>query len=322
MINQKNAVMMEEIIPPIPVKEIEKELSKATFLRKTNNGGNEVYLTNYQQTPLILKEIGRLREITFRHAGGGTGKSCDLDSFDTAKNSYSQLFVWNPDKKVITGGYRYFFCNKLKDSCQEITKLATASLFKFSEKFIHRYLPHLMELGRSFVPPEFQYTFKNKQGLFALDNLWDGLGALVINNPHIRFLFGKVTMYPHFNREARNYILYFLKKHFNDHENLLIPLEPMDPQIDKEKLDAIFTGTDYKEDYKILSTSVRALGENIPPLINAYMNLSPTMRTFGTIINRHFGNVEETGIMITLKDMYISKINRHLASYRDDYKLA
>jgi len=315
------SVSMKKIIPPVPIKELEKELKSATFLRKTNNGGNEVFITTYQQTPLLLREIGRLREITFRHAGGGTGKDCDLDSFDTSDNPYSQLFVWNPSVKEITGGYRFYFCNKLANNGSDLFKLATSGLFKFSQKFIHRYLPHLMELGRSFVPPKYQYTQRNRIGLFALDNLWDGLGALVINNPHIRFLFGKVTMYPHFNHEARNLILYFLKKHFNDHENLLIPYEPMDPGIDKERLDTIFVGKNYKEDYKILSQEVRNLGENIPPLINAYMNLSPTMKTFGTIINKHFGNVEETGIMITLKDMYISKINRHLTSYREDYEL-
>ena len=313
--------MMKDIIPPVPAEELRKELKKADFLRKTNYSGNEVYITTYQRTPLLLKEIGRLREITFRHAGGGTGKECDLDSFDTSEHSYSQLLVWNPEINEITGGYRFYFCDKLGSHCDDLSRLATSKLFKFSDKFTHRYLPHLMELGRSFVPPEYQFTNSNRKGLFALDNLWDGLGALIINHPHIRFLFGKVTMYPHFNHEARNLLLYFLKKHFNDHENLVTPYEPMNPGIDREKSDAIFIGANFKEDYKILSQKVRKLGENIPPLINAYMNLSPSMRTFGTIINKHFGNVEETGIMITLKDMYIQKINRHMASYREDFEL-
>ena len=77
----------------------------------------------------------------------------------------------------------------------------------------------------------------------------------------------------------------------------------------------------YKENYKILSREVRNLGENIPPLINAYMNLSPTMRTFGTFINHKFGDVEETGIMITLRDIYVEKINRHLSSYKKDFEI-
>ncbi len=312
---------MIDLISPIPKKELEKELQKATLLRETNYGGNIVYLTTHKETPLILKEIGRLREWTFRNAGGGTGKDCDLDSFDTSEDPYQQLFVWNPGEKEIIGGYRFYYCSPNKNDCYDYTKLATAKLFKFSEKFIHRYLPHLMELGRSFVTPSYQSASGGRKSMFALDNLWDGLGALVINNPKIRFFFGKVTMYKHFNKEARNMIQYFLHTHFKDHEDLLIPYSPLELNINTEKLKTIFIGKSSKEDYKILIQEVRKLGENIPPLINAYMNLSPTMKTFGTVINHHFGDVEETGIMITLKDMYVEKINRHLASYREDYKL-
>ena len=312
---------MKEIIPPVPVKDVENELNKATLLRKTNYGGNLVYLTNNNETPLLLREIGRLREWTFRNAGGGTGKDCDLDSYDISNDPYQQLIVWNPENKEIIGGYRFYKCNSKTGECIDPAKLATSNLFKFSDKFIHRYLPHLMELGRSFVVPSYQSKEGGRKSLFALDNLWDGLGALVINNPSIRFFFGKVTMYSHFNRDARNLILFFLHKHFGDHENLLIPYEPLQLNLNKKHFSSIFTGKTIKLDYKILSQKVRSLGENIPPLINAYMNLSPTMKTFGTVINKTFGNVEETGMMITLKDMYVSKINRHLASYREDYEL-
>ena len=217
---------MKEIIPPVPVKDVENELNKATLLRKTNYGGNLVYLTNNNETPLLLREIGRLREWTFRNAGGGTGKDCDLDTYDVSDDPYQQLIVWNPENKEIIGGYRFYKCNSKTEECISPEKLATSNLFKFSDKFIHRYLPHLMELGRSFVIPSYQSKEGGRKSLFALDNLWDGLGAMVINNPNIRFFFGKVTMYQHFNRDARDLILFFLHKHFGDHENLLIPYEP------------------------------------------------------------------------------------------------
>ena len=198
---------MKEIIPPVPVKDVENELNKATLLRKTNYGGNLVYLTTNNETPLLLREIGRLREWTFRNAGGGTGKDCDLDSYDLSDDPYEQLIVWNPENKEIIGGYRFYKCNNKSGECIDPAKLATSNLFKFSDKFIHRYLPHLMELGRSFVIPSYQSKEGGRKSLFALDNLWDGLGALVINNPNIRFFFGKVTMYQHFNRDARDLIL-------------------------------------------------------------------------------------------------------------------
>ncbi len=312
---------MERIISPVPRVDLEKELIPERFVRKTNNGNKEVYIFTNHDSPLLMREVGRLRELTFRASGGGTGKAVDIDEFDTSDDPYKQLIVWDPEDKEILGGYRFFLCNKMDKDCDTITRLATSELFNFSDTFIRDYLPHLGELGRSFVQPAYQSTSGSRKGLFALDNLWDGLGALMIDNPEIRYFFGKVTMYPQFNKDGRDYILYFLMKHFRDDEQLVVPIEPLDLDWDLDQLKALFIGKTYLEDYKILSQEVRAKGENIPPLINAYMNLSPTMKTFGTVINHHFGNVQETGIMITLKDMYISKVNRHLASYRKDYKL-
>lgn len=313
---------MEKIIPPVPKELLKAELTRDKFLRRTNNGGNEVYVFTSKDSPNLMRELGRLREITFRLAGGGTGKELDIDDFDVGENPYHQLIVWDPDDEEIIGGYRYMICSNLnKDKCAG-EQLATAELFRFSDTFVRQYLPKMIELGRSFVQPDYQGTAKSgRKGLFALDNLWDGLGALVIENPHIRYFFGKMTMYPHYHKEARRLILYFLNKYFPDPDQLVVPKYPLQLEYDQEELDRIFTGKDYLENYKILSKTVRAMGETIPPLFNAYMNLSPTMRVFGTVINPGFGDVEETGIMITLKDMYISKINRHLASYREDFKI-
>ncbi len=310
---------MEPVVKRLPLDQIIAELTKERFIRKTNNANNEVYLFDNNDSPVLMHEVGRIREITFRHAGGGTGYSIDIDKFDTAKeNPQKQLIVWDPENKEIIGGYRFYFPHK---DCTnfDITKLASSDYFNFSPKFLSKYYPNMMELGRSFVHPEYQSTAKGRKSLFALDNLWDGLGALIIEARHIKYLFGKVTMYSHFNQNARNMILYFLKKHFNDPDNLVTPIVPADIDIHEEKMKELFTGHSYKDNFKILSSEVRRLGENIPPLINAYMNLSPTMRTFGTFINHNFGNVEETGIMITLKDIYVEKINRHLASYKKDF---
>jgi hypothetical protein len=310
---------MEPIVAQQPLDQILAELTPVNLLRKTNNGNNEVYVFDNNTSPVLMREVGRVRELTFRHAGGGTGHSIDLDDFDVAKEDpQRQLIVWDPDNKEIVGGYRFYFPAKGCTYC-DITKLASSSYFNFSEKFLGKYFPHMMELGRSFVHPDYQSKSMGRKSLFALDNIWDGLGALFIENHHIKYLFGKVTMYPHFNRNARNMILYFLKKHFGDPENLVVPKEPANIDLNEEEMKKLFRSWRYKEDYKKLSAEVRNLGENIPPLINAYMNLSPTMRTFGTFINHHFGNVEETGIMITLRDIYVEKINRHIASYKKDF---
>lgn len=310
---------MKPVVDRLPLDQIMAELTPEKLLRKTNNGNNEVYIFDNSSSPVLMQEVGRVRELTFRHAGGGTGHSIDIDDFDTAKvDPQKQLIVWDPDNKEIVGGYRFYFVTKGCIHC-DVNKLASSAYFRFSDKFLGKYLPHMMELGRSFVCPDYQSKAMGRKSIFALDNIWDGLGALFLENHHIKFLFGKVTMYPHFNQNARNMILYFLKKHFGDAENLVVPIEPANIDLNEEEMKKLFKSWRYKDDYKTLSTQVRNLGENIPPLINAYMNLSPTMRVFGTFINHHFGNVEETGIMITLRDIYVEKINRHLASYKKDF---
>ena len=312
---------MEPIVAQLPKDQLIAELTKERLLRRTNNGNNEVYVFDNNNSPAMMHEVGRIREITFRHAGGGTGHSIDIDNFDTDKEDpQKQLIVWDPENREIIGGYRFYFPKRGCIHC-DVSKIASSIYFNFSEKFLSKYYPHLMELGRSFVHPDYQSRNMGRKSLFALDNLWDGLGAIIIDNHHLKYLFGKVTMYPHFDQNARNMILYFLKKHFNDPENLVTPIEPAKIDLHEEEMKKLFTGARYKENYKILSQEVRKMGESIPPLINAYMNLSPTMRTFGTFINHKFGNVEETGIMITLRDIYVEKINRHLASYKKDFEL-
>ena len=310
---------MKPIAEQLPIDQILAELTKDKLLRYTNNGNNEVYIFDNNTSPVLMHEVGRVREITFRHAGGGTNKDLDIDEFDLDKDDpQKQLIVWDPENREMVGGYRFYFPPKGCTNC-DVTKLASSSYFSFSEKFTKKYFPHMMELGRSFVHPDYQSRAGGRKSLFALDNLWDGLGALILDNHHLKYLFGKVTMYPHFNQKARNMILYFLRRHFSDPDNLVVPLDPANIDIHEEEMRKLFRGWRYKDNYKILSREVRNLNENIPPLINAYMGLSPTMRTFGTFINHKFGDVEETGIMITLRDIYIEKINRHLASYKKDF---
>ena len=305
---------MKPVIPPVNPDIIEKELDSSKFVRKTNNAGNELYIVDHFDSPNILNEIGRLREISFRRAGGGTGKSADIDAFDTSDDPYKQLIVWDPKHREILGGYRFYI--PPADQPPDPERFVTSKLFRFSDEFTSDYLPYLIELGRSFVQPAYQSTARARKGLFALDNLWDGLGAIMVDNPGMKYFFGKVTMYRHFNTEARNLIHFFLLKYFPDNHELVRPAEPLELNIDEPRLSKIFRGKNYKEDYKILSHQVRNHSEVIPPLINAYMNLSPSMKVFGTVINPGFGEVEETGIMITIKDLYEKKVERHVSTYQ------
>jgi hypothetical protein len=306
---------MKEVHPPINKALIEKELTRDKFLRQTNKGNNKIYEITNQDSPNTMLEIGRLREITFRLAGGGTGKDLDIDEFDICNNPYKQLIVWDPQKKDILGGYRYILCGELTPNTKGEIELATSELFHFSEKFNREYLPYTIELGRSFVQPAYQSSNRNKKSLFALDNLWDGLGAIWKNNPDYKYFFGKVTMYTSYNVEARNLLLYFLTKHFKGSPELLYPHQALPINMDERIMSAVLAADNYMDDLKFLSQAVRARGEVIPPLINSYINLSPTLKTFGTAINEHFGGVEETAILITMADMHPSKVERHIKTY-------
>jgi hypothetical protein len=306
---------MKPVIPPVPVEVLEAELTKELFVRKTNKGDNRIYDFAANEAPNLLREVGRLRELTFRAAGGGTGKELDLDEFDTSEVPYRQLIVWNPVEKEILGGYRYIMGDRLAVNRYGELEIATAELFNFSDEFIHDYLPYTIELGRSFVQPHYQSSKMGAKSLFALDNLWDGLGSLMVNNPHMKYFFGKVTMYTQSNQEARDLVRTFMGIYFRDKKNLVYPKNPVISTISPEEVSKIFSGNSYTEDYKILSKRVRELNETIPPLINAYMSLSPSMKTFGTSVNDGFGDVEETGIIITIKEVYEAKVNRHVDTY-------
>lgn len=299
------------IIDPIDKNLLKQELNATTFLRKTRKGDNEIYCVNSHNAPHTLQEIGRLRELTFRDSGGGTGLSIDLDEYDTNEICYDQLIVWSPEDEEIVGGYRFILCENAIDSTGGI-HLSTSHYFDFTERFITDFLPHTIELGRSWVQPNFQPSKNPRKGLFALDNIWDGLGAIVIKHPEIKYFFGKVTMYPNYNQEARDFLLHFMHHYFPDKEELMKPLHPLQQQYDANYVEEQLKGLDFKDGFKVLNTYVRERGENVPPLVNIYMHLSPTMKTFGTAVNPDFGGVEETGILVTISDIYQDKKERHI----------
>ena len=305
---------MRPIIDPVPVSAIMEELTQEKFFRKTNNAGNELYILSAHDSPNIMREIGRLREISFRDSGGGTGLDCDIDVFDTRNENYFlQLIVWNPIDKAIVGGYRFLLCDKLPVDENGQVDTPTSELFHYSEKFVKEYLPYTLELGRSFVQPEYQPSKSLSKGMYSLDNLWDGLGSLVDVLPTAKYYFGKVTMYPQLERTSRDMILYFIQRHFPDKEGLVTPRPELDLPIlsDRDWLASIFNSDNYRDDYKTLVKQVRERGAAVPPLVNAYMNLSPTLRSFGTALNPGFGQVEETGMLVTIGDMFEEKSKRH-----------
>ena len=305
------------IINPVPRELIKQELSKRLFLRHTNHGNKEIYVTTAHISPNIMQEIGRLRELSFTMEGGGTGKPVDIDEFDLLPEPFcfKQLFVWDPENEEIVGGYRFIHGSNMYHSVDGSLYTPTAELFHFTDEFINNYLPYTIELGRSFVQPAYQPSIDIRKGMYSLDNLWDGLGTLASEMRNTKYYFGKITMYPQMNRQAKDLILYFYQKHFPDKDGLVWPNEPLKIETDYNKLHDIFNGRNYKEDYQILQRSVRELGSYVPPLVNAYMKLSPTMLSFGTAYNHAFGETDETGILVSVNELYPDKTERYFKSY-------
>lgn len=307
---------MKELMQPIAPEVLMSELTPERLLRKTNKADNEIYVITAAQAPNVMKEIGRLREYSFRLVGAGTGKDCDVDRFDLEDPACHQLLVWNPEEKEIIGGYRFTYGRMASFYPNGQPNINSEHLFDFSEKFIREYLPYTIEMARAFVQPKYQSAQMGRKSLFALDNLWDGIGAIVATNPDVRYLAGKVSVYSTTPQLPRNAILYFLHKSFGDKEGLLTgkwALEYTPEEV--EFYENLFTGVTYQENYKILNGFMKEQGANIPPLIHSYMELSSSMKTFGTCFDKDFGDVYDTAMIITIADIYPAKKERYIESY-------
>ncbi len=305
------------IAPPVDRELIKKELKQRHFLRMTNRGNKEIYITTAHLSPNIMREIGRLRELSFATDGGGTGKEVDIDEYDTLPDPYccKQLFVWNTEDEQIVGGYRFAHGSTMMQRLDGSIVTPTSEHYQFSQDFLDNYLPYTVELGRAFVQPAYQPSINLGKGLYSLDNLWDGLGALILEIPETRYFLGKITIYDSMDVEARDMILYFYQKYFPDPDGLMWPYEPTLIKTDYNRLVKLFNGRNYKEDYQILLHAVRERGCTVPALVNAYMNLSSTMRYFGTCPDHGLPGTNGIGILITLKDINDDKRSRHMDSY-------
>lgn len=305
----------EEIIQPVDRELLKSELSEQNRLRYTCKSNNQIYVFTAAQAPNLMREVGRLRELSFRTSGGGRGKSLDIDEFDTMSVPYRQLIVWDPDNEEILGGYRFIVGTDVSFDNNGQPILATAHSFHFSKKFIDEYLPFTIELGRAFVQPAYQSTQKGTKSLFALDNLWDGLGALFVMVPECRYCFGKLTMYRSVPVGLRDILRFFLFKYYADKDALVYPIDPLEYHTDKDTLSTLVSGTDFKEDYLFVKNYLRHSGYCIPPLINSYILLAKSMTIFGSTVCSDSTKEEDTAMLMGIDQMNPDKLMRHVRSF-------
>lgn len=312
-----NPLYMKPIIPPVETSLLLSEL-EGHLLRPSNKAGNLIYDITAHECPNVMREIGRLREISYRDGGGGTGKEIDIDNLDIMEKPYHQLIVWDPDNQQIIGGYRYLLGHEIAIDESGQPRIASAHLFQFSPRFVSDFLPYTIEFGRAFVQPAYQAREMGVKALFALDNIWDGIGALVYKYPQLQWMIGKVTLYPSFDPMVRDLLYSFLYRYHPDTEGLLIPYHPLAISEEAQKwADEVFEGDDPAANLHALQLAARQRGLVVPAMFAAYLNLTKHMRTFGTSINDEFGDVLETGIMVAIKDILPEKKERYMQPYID-----
>ncbi len=240
---------------------IKQELRQGELLGETSDG-KQIILCNWFPESSLMREIGRLRELSFRKVGEGTGERRDLDKYD---QHYRHLVLWDNESLEIVGAYRLGEGNHILDKIGK-EGFYSANLFKFHEAF-DAYLENSLELGRSFVQPRYW-------GSRALDYLWQGLGAYIRHHPEIRYLFGPVSISAHYPPESRDMLIYFYGTYFNHQERLVTSNNPCQ-LCDKarEEFRDIFKGDDFNHDQKELKHQLSMQNMGIPTLYKQYSDL-------------------------------------------------
>lgn len=249
------------IIHPVPVRLIKHELYHSERLGSTNDG-KKIFLIKADSCPNVMREISRLREITFRKVGEGTGKSFDTDTYD---EHYHHIVLWDDDDLEIVGSYRLGITSEIIEE-KGIEGLYNASQFTIHETF-NDVLSQSIELGRSFVQAKYWKTN-------ALDYIWQGIGAFVMKNPQIRYLWGAVSISNSYSELAKAMIVYYYKKWYLGDTSFATPHKAfVITKIQEQEIEAMFTGSNHEEDFRILKFGLKGLGFSVPVLYRRYTEL-------------------------------------------------
>ncbi|CAA6821001.1 MAG: Putative hemolysin [uncultured Sulfurovum sp.] len=302
----KKALFITEqaIAHPESRQTLKKELSKAQKLGETNDG-KIIYLYEYEKGSIVLQEIARLRELTFRQVEEGTGKKRDKDDFDYY---YKHIVLWDDKELEIAGSYRIAESNYVYQN-YDIEGFYTHSLFNFDADF-EPYLHNSIELGRSFVQPKYW-------GSRALDYLWQGIGAYLSQNEHIKYMFGAVSLTNSMPKAAQELIIYYYDKHYGRHKELLKPKKPFEiTNSNLGHLETIFNGNDEKENLIILKEQLNYYGVTIPTLYKQYSELCEQggISFLGYNIDKEFNDCIDSFILVNVHKIKEKKRKRYIKS--------
>jgi len=284
--------------------ELKSELKNGILLGQTTDGKSIIMYESERENG-VIKEIGRLREISFRHVGEGSGKKRDIDGYDFY---YKHLVIWDDEVLEIAGAYRLGVCSEIIEDF-DVSSLYTSTLFRFDEKF-EPYLERGIELGRSFVQPKYWNSR-------ALDYLWQGIGAYLKRRPDIQYLFGAVSLSDTFNQKAQGMMIYFYQTYFGAQENLVQHKAPYSMvQWVKEHCENVFTGDDYRTDMRTLKEELGFMGYSVPTLYKQYSELCEEggvqFMDFG--YDKNFNNCMDGFIVADLKLLKETKRKRYFSN--------
>lgn len=254
--------MLESIIAPIEVEILERELSNSQLISHLH-GGECLYKTNYTTAPNVIRELSRLREITFRAVDEGTGKAFDSDIYDTY---YDHIILWHSQNKEIIGSYRMAITNDVIDKYGS-SGLYNASQYQFSHNF-SKILKCSIQFGRSFIQSRYWKTN-------ALDHIWRGIGNIIMQNPHVRYMWGAVSISDSYSELAKNLIISYYKKWYEGKNNYFYSNNEFVLNSDyKTQILEILSGNNYREDFKNLKNSLASLGFTLPVLLRKYTDMT------------------------------------------------
>ncbi len=285
-------------------QELKHELENAQSLGETKDG-KKIYLYSNSEDNVLINEIGRLREISFRQVKEGSGKKRDIDEFDY---HYEHIILWDDKDLEIVGSYRVVKAQDIIDIF-EVEGLYTSSLFKYKDEFA-QYFAEGIELGRSFVQPKYWNSR-------ALDYLWQGIGAYLRENPSIRYMFGGVSISRSYNDDAVSLLVYFYMNYFGSKQKIV---EHMDSyQISNDNLrrfETLFLHDSYEEDLFTLKNELQASGYAIPTLYKQYSDLCDEdgvqFMDFG--VDKEFDNCVDGFIVVDTHKFKAQKRKRYIAA--------
>ncbi|WP_323668901.1 lysophospholipid acyltransferase family protein [Aliarcobacter butzleri] len=289
------------IAHPVSKIDLYNELKKSPLLGQTNDG-KKIYLYDYVEDSIVLKELGRLREISFRKVGEGVNKKRDIDKYDVY---YQHIILYDKNELEIVGAYR------IGNSDMIFKEFGTKgfysnTLFQFNDEFMF-YLQNSIELGRSFVQPKYW-------GTRALDYLWYGIGAYVKANPNIKYMFGPVSISGAFPAIAKDMLVFYYNYYYSSEKNLVEARTPFSYSSHIHDIKEFFMLEDKKRDFKSLKIALSNIGVNVPTLYKQYseLTLDDGVKFLDFNVDKNFGDCIDSFILVEIDKIKDSMKQRYM----------